>query len=224
MVEGRGNSRVRLVCLLVPVVILWFLWKKRNTIVNGGVYSMGKIIWSINNIILKVIMCRFKVGITVNRWAHNLGVLKGYKDEYGITVVRWKKPPINWFKCNTNGFSKGNPRPSSATFCIRDHQGNLVVAKGPEREMGGPVECEFGGDVQINQFQDIPSEVRRRMMMTSGEAVKYKSSLDAFTQIVMNEGPKSLFKGLVLTSVDIRAEYVSWRQHKYLSEEGATDD
>jgi solute carrier family 25 (adenine nucleotide translocator) protein 4/5/6/31 len=37
--------------------------------------------------------------------------------------------------------------------------------------------------------------VRRRMMMTSGEAVKYKSSLDAFGQIVKTEGVKSLFKG-----------------------------
>jgi len=37
--------------------------------------------------------------------------------------------------------------------------------------------------------------VRRRMMMTSGEAVKYKSSLDAFNKIVAAEGVKSLFKG-----------------------------
>jgi len=37
--------------------------------------------------------------------------------------------------------------------------------------------------------------VRRRMMMTSGEAVKYKSSLDAFGQILQKEGVKSLFKG-----------------------------
>jgi len=37
--------------------------------------------------------------------------------------------------------------------------------------------------------------VRRRMMMTSGEAVKYKSSMQAFTQIVAQEGVKSLFKG-----------------------------
>ncbi|OMO78084.1 Mitochondrial carrier protein [Corchorus olitorius] len=37
--------------------------------------------------------------------------------------------------------------------------------------------------------------VRRRMMMTSGEAVKYKSSFDAFSQILKNEGAKSLFKG-----------------------------
>jgi len=37
--------------------------------------------------------------------------------------------------------------------------------------------------------------IRRRMMMTSGEAVKYSSSLGAFRVIVKNEGWKSLFKG-----------------------------
>jgi len=37
--------------------------------------------------------------------------------------------------------------------------------------------------------------VRRRMMMTSGEAVKYKSSFHAFSEIVAKEGVKSLFKG-----------------------------
>ena len=37
--------------------------------------------------------------------------------------------------------------------------------------------------------------VRRRMMMTSGQAVKYKNSLDAFNQIVAKEGIPSLFKG-----------------------------
>jgi solute carrier family 25 (adenine nucleotide translocator) protein 4/5/6/31 len=37
--------------------------------------------------------------------------------------------------------------------------------------------------------------VRRRMMMTSGEAVKYKSSLHAMSQIARNEGAASFFKG-----------------------------
>jgi solute carrier family 25 (adenine nucleotide translocator) protein 4/5/6/31 len=37
--------------------------------------------------------------------------------------------------------------------------------------------------------------IRRRMMMTSGEAVKYKSSMHAFTEIVKKEGTASLFKG-----------------------------
>jgi solute carrier family 25 (adenine nucleotide translocator) protein 4/5/6/31 len=37
--------------------------------------------------------------------------------------------------------------------------------------------------------------IRRRMMMTSGEAVKYKSSMHAFSEIVKKEGTMSLFKG-----------------------------
>jgi len=37
--------------------------------------------------------------------------------------------------------------------------------------------------------------VRRRMMMTSGEKVKYRSSMHAMSEIVKNEGTRSLFKG-----------------------------
>ncbi|KAI3796726.1 hypothetical protein L1987_39405 [Smallanthus sonchifolius] len=37
--------------------------------------------------------------------------------------------------------------------------------------------------------------VRRRMMMTTGQVVKYKSSMDALKQMLRNEGPSSLFKG-----------------------------
>ncbi|KAG2482048.1 hypothetical protein HYH03_018998 [Edaphochlamys debaryana] len=37
--------------------------------------------------------------------------------------------------------------------------------------------------------------IRRRMMMTSGSAVKYRSSFHCFQEIVKNEGVKSMFKG-----------------------------
>jgi solute carrier family 25 (adenine nucleotide translocator) protein 4/5/6/31 len=37
--------------------------------------------------------------------------------------------------------------------------------------------------------------IRRRMMMTSGEAVKYKNSFDAARQIIAKNGVKSLFNG-----------------------------
>jgi len=37
--------------------------------------------------------------------------------------------------------------------------------------------------------------VRRRMMMTSGEAVKYRSSMHCMTSIIQKEGVMSLFKG-----------------------------
>ena len=37
--------------------------------------------------------------------------------------------------------------------------------------------------------------IRRRMMMTSGAAVKYNGTLDAFTKVIASEGFFSLFKG-----------------------------
>merc|ERR1712027_250577 len=37
--------------------------------------------------------------------------------------------------------------------------------------------------------------IRRRMMMTSGQAVKYKNSMDCFVQVLKNEGFMSLMKG-----------------------------
>lgn len=66
--------------------------------------------------------------------------------------------------------------------------------------------------------------IRRRMMMTSGEAVKYKNSMDCGAQIVKKEGVKSLFKGAganilrgiagagVLSGFDkLKEVYMLWR-------------
>lgn len=66
--------------------------------------------------------------------------------------------------------------------------------------------------------------IRRRMMMTSGEAVKYKGSFDCFIQIVRKEGAMSLMKGAganilrgvagagVLSGFDkFKSLYIQWR-------------
>lgn len=66
--------------------------------------------------------------------------------------------------------------------------------------------------------------IRRRMMMTSGQAVKYKGSIDCGLQIVKNEGFMSLMKGAganvlrgvagagVLAGFDsFKALYIQWR-------------
>ncbi|KAH0712259.1 hypothetical protein KY289_008218 [Solanum tuberosum] len=80
--DFQGNSRVKMVYQAMPNIILWFLWKRRNTILHGG------------------------------------------------KVVRWIPPPVGWLKCNTDSASRGNPGPSSVAFCVRNHDGNLVGAKG----------------------------------------------------------------------------------------------
>ena len=43
--------------------------------------------------------------------------------------------------------------------------------------------------------------VKRRMMMTSGERVKYASSVDCLRQIVATEGPRALFRGAAVNVV-----------------------
>lgn len=66
--------------------------------------------------------------------------------------------------------------------------------------------------------------VRRRMMMTSGQAVKYKGSIDCTVQILKNEGFMSMMKGAganilrgvagagVLAGFDKFQEmYIAWR-------------
>lgn len=66
--------------------------------------------------------------------------------------------------------------------------------------------------------------IRRRMMMTSGEAVKYDGSIDCFKQIMKNEGFMSLMKGAganilrgvagagVLSGFDkFQSLYIQWR-------------
>merc|ERR1711872_920556 len=60
--------------------------------------------------------------------------------------------------------------------------------------------------------------VRRRMMMTSGGGVKYKGSLDCFSQVLKNEGFMSLMKGAganILRGVagfdKFQELYIKWR-------------
>lgn len=56
--------------------------------------------------------------------------LEQYNPRISSTVVRWFTPPEGWLKCNTDGASRGNPSPSAIAFCIRNKEGNLLVAKG----------------------------------------------------------------------------------------------
>lgn len=44
-------------------------------------------------------------------------------------IVKWV-PPMGWLKCNTDGASRGNPGPSASAFCLRNHEGRLLGAKG----------------------------------------------------------------------------------------------
>ncbi|KEG06816.1 putative ADP,ATP carrier protein 1, mitochondrial precursor, putative,ADP/ATP translocase 1 [Trypanosoma grayi] len=74
--------------------------------------------------------------------------------------------------------------------------------------------------------------VRRRMMMTSGAAVKYKSSMDCMMQVIKQEGTAALMRGAganilrgvagagVLSGVDaLKPMYIKWRKAGELKKE-----
>jgi len=127
--DFQGNSRVMMVYQAMPNIILWFLWKRRNTILHGGSYSSNKVIWDINSTIHKFIRSKFNVLSFPNNWPQMIFQLEKYRPVFHSKVVRWIPPPVGWLKCNTDGASRGNPGPSSVAFCVRNHDGNLVGAK-----------------------------------------------------------------------------------------------
>jgi len=134
----------------------------------------------------------------------------------------------------------------------RTRLANDAKGKGGERQFNGLVDVYFGlydslkpmllgedGSAVLSFFlgwaitivsglASYPIDtVRRRMMMTSGAAVKYKNSLDCAQQVLKNEGFMSLMKGAganvlrgvagagVLAGSDVvKAAYVNYRVKK----------
>merc|ERR1712001_176653 len=83
---------------------------------------------------------------------------------------------------------------------------------------------EWGVTITAGLMSYPIDTIRRRMMMTSGSAVKYKGSFDCFKQVMKNEGFMSLMKGAganvlrgvagagVLAGFDkFKAVYLEWR-------------
>ncbi|KAH0636681.1 hypothetical protein KY289_036596 [Solanum tuberosum] len=83
------NSNTSPVCGCSELVYWVHGFRRRNTLLHGGSYSINK-----------------------------------------THVVRWLRPHMGWWKCNTDGASRGNPGPSATAFCIRNSAGDLVGAKG----------------------------------------------------------------------------------------------
>lgn len=128
--QQGGNSRLKVAFTVIPIPILWFLWKRINIILHDDKYSKRKILWEINDSIINFVKIRFEMVIVGILWSNIVDDLQAYNSITTVKIVKWSPPDQGWFKGNTDGASRGNPSPSSFVFCIRDHEGNMVVAKG----------------------------------------------------------------------------------------------
>jgi len=109
-------------------------------------------------------------------------------------------------------------------FGLYDTLKPLLLGEG-DVSLGASFALGYGVTVSAGILSYPIDTIRRRMMMTSGQAVKYNGSLDCTAQIMKNEGIKSFFKGAganvlrgmagagVLAGFDkVKAVYIDFRE------------
>lgn len=100
--------KIKVIYQATPTVITWELWKRSNTIQHGGKIFFNRLVHGVNRTLHYLVRVRYPKRVT-------------------------QQPPHNgWYKCNTGGTSKANPRPSSYGYCMRNCVGDLIFAKALE--------------------------------------------------------------------------------------------
>lgn len=59
------NYRMKTVFSVVTIIRLWFIWNRRNTILNRGSYHERMILWEMNSTIAKILRHMFKIEVAV---------------------------------------------------------------------------------------------------------------------------------------------------------------
>ncbi|XP_060170595.1 uncharacterized protein LOC132601532 [Lycium barbarum] len=125
----QGPTKLKAVMQAAPAFICWQLWKRRNTIMHGGKINKLKVIHGINYNLQQLVKTLYPwLRQVPDEWPKLVKYLEDYRPRIAYKMVQWQFPDAGWFKCNTDGASRGNPRLSSTAFCSRDEVGNLIYA------------------------------------------------------------------------------------------------
>ncbi|XP_060202977.1 uncharacterized protein LOC132631418 [Lycium barbarum] len=90
--------------------------------------NLNRVIYEIHMNIYMLCKVQFP-GLNIpSRWHQITPFFEGYKPTVICKVIKWMRPASGVYKCNTDGAANGNPGPSSAAFCIRNENGDLVYA------------------------------------------------------------------------------------------------
>ncbi|XP_060216712.1 uncharacterized protein LOC132644152 [Lycium barbarum] len=110
-----------------PAIIMWQLWKRRNAVVHVEKMSRHKVLYEINLNLIQLAKTRYPwLKNMANSLPHLVQQLEGYRPHITYTMVQWCSPDQGWYKCNSDGASKGNPGPSTTAFCVRNHDGDFI--------------------------------------------------------------------------------------------------
>ncbi|XP_075085049.1 uncharacterized protein LOC142168286 [Nicotiana tabacum] len=154
----------------VPVIITWELWKRRNAGKHGGSTSTNRVIHEINRTLHQLGRVRYAwINNIPLIWPDMIQYFEGYKPILITTRVTWQLPCHGWYKCNTDGASKGNSGPSSLGFYVRDDEGDVVYARAVDLGVTTNMVAEAKAILQgleyctseFHSFSELPSAWRR---------------------------------------------------------------
>lgn len=110
MMELKENSKFQHILATIPSIIMWELWKTRNSGRHNKDISYHKMYYHCELTIHHLIKMKFPWMKNIPlHWEGMFDMLKGYKPKLYYSLVKCNCPEDGWVKCNTNGASKGNP-------------------------------------------------------------------------------------------------------------------
>ncbi|OIT00251.1 hypothetical protein A4A49_59833, partial [Nicotiana attenuata] len=96
----------------------------------GGCVSTNRVIYEVNGTLHQLARVRYACMANIPLlWPNMIQFFEGYKPILVTRKVTWQLPHYGWYKCNTDGASKGNPCPSFLGFCGRNDEGDSVYAR-----------------------------------------------------------------------------------------------
>ncbi|XP_042964739.1 uncharacterized protein LOC122298962 [Carya illinoinensis] len=126
------SSQLRSIFGILPSIVSWRLWDRHcKARVEDKVDSVQSV-WHVIKLWIRRIMSLFMKVSRIS--AHDEAILKRleisivYPKPRHTRVIRWKRPPQDWMKLNSDGSSLGNPGPAGAGGVIRDSLGRLHTA------------------------------------------------------------------------------------------------
>ncbi|XP_075086276.1 uncharacterized protein LOC142168987 [Nicotiana tabacum] len=114
------NTSLKTVYQVMPSLIVWHPWKKRNSGKHGKIMSINRLIFQITTSIQMLLKVRSFKGVTSN-WLDLHEKLSQHIPKLRYTKVLWELHLVGWIKYITDGASYG--------FCIRDGIGDIIYAQ-----------------------------------------------------------------------------------------------
>ncbi|XP_070050771.1 uncharacterized protein [Nicotiana tomentosiformis] len=124
------NTILKALNQAMPSLIVWNLWKKRNSRKHGKNVSINRLIFQISTsiqMLLKVRRPYFK-GVIAN-WPDLHEKLSQHIPKLRYTKVLWELPHVVWIKFNNYGACRGDNGGSSYVFGIRDRIRDIIYAQ-----------------------------------------------------------------------------------------------